>query len=80
MYATSRYVFLLGGGAVSWNSCKQTILIGSTMEAELTTLDTASIEAEWLREFLMDLPWLKNLSVYFYELWQSDCDSQSEQF
>jgi hypothetical protein len=26
------------------------------MEAELTALDTASIEAEWLREFLMDLP------------------------
>jgi len=23
---TSGYVFLLGGGAVSWNSCKQTIL------------------------------------------------------
>jgi hypothetical protein len=55
MYATSRYVFLLGGGAVSWNSCKQTILTMSTMEAELTALDTASIEAEWLHEFLMDL-------------------------
>jgi hypothetical protein len=26
------------------------------MEAELTALDTASIEAEWLREFPMDLP------------------------
>jgi hypothetical protein len=25
------------------------------MEAELTTLDTASVEAEWLREILMDL-------------------------
>ena len=25
------------------------------MEAELTALDTASIEAEWLRDFLMDL-------------------------
>ena len=28
----------------------------STMEAELTALDTATIEAEWLRELLMDLP------------------------
>jgi Icc-related predicted phosphoesterase len=27
----------------------------STMEAELTALDTASVEAEWLRELLMDL-------------------------
>jgi hypothetical protein len=25
------------------------------MEAELTALDTASVEAEWLRELLMDL-------------------------
>jgi hypothetical protein len=28
----------------------------STMEVELTALDTASTEAEWLRELLMDLP------------------------
>jgi hypothetical protein len=26
------------------------------MEEELTTLDTAIVEAEWLRELLMDLP------------------------
>ena len=25
------------------------------MEAELTTLDTGTVEAEWLRELLMDL-------------------------
>jgi hypothetical protein len=25
------------------------------MEAELTALDTASVETEWLRELLMDL-------------------------
>jgi len=46
----------LGGGAVSWRSCKQTILTKSTMEAELTALEIASTEAEWLRELLMDLP------------------------
>nr|ABF94929.1 retrotransposon protein, putative, Ty1-copia subclass [Oryza sativa Japonica Group] len=54
--ATSGYVFTLGGGAVSWRSCKQTILTRSTMEAELTALDTATVEAEWLRDLLMDLP------------------------
>jgi hypothetical protein len=54
--ATSGYIFTLGGGAVSWRSCKQTILTKSTMEAELTALDTASTEAEWLRDMLMDLP------------------------
>ena len=56
LYATSGYVFSLGGGAVSWKSCKQTILTKSTMEAELTALDTTSSEAEWLRDLLMDLP------------------------
>jgi hypothetical protein len=31
------------------------------MEAELTSLDTNRIEAEWLREFLMDLPVVEKL-------------------
>ena len=61
MKATSGYVFTLGGGAVSWKSCKQTILTRSTMEAELTALDTSCIEAEWLRELLMDLPMVDKL-------------------
>jgi hypothetical protein len=56
IYATSGYVFSLGGGAVSWKSCKQTISTRSTKEAKLTALDTATVEAEWLRELLMDLP------------------------
>ncbi|KAK1683427.1 hypothetical protein QYE76_044275, partial [Lolium multiflorum] len=56
LYATSGYVFTFGGGAVSWRSCKKTILTRSTMEAELTALDTTTVESEWLRELLMDLP------------------------
>jgi hypothetical protein len=55
LYATSGYVFLLGGGVVFWKSCKQTVITKSTMKAELTTLDTAESEAEWLRDLLMDL-------------------------
>ena len=42
--ATSGYVFTLGGGAVSWKSCKQTILTRSTIDIELTALDTATVE------------------------------------
>jgi hypothetical protein len=56
LYATSGYVFSFGGGAISWKSCKQTILTKSTMKAELTSLDTAGSKAEWLRDLLMDLP------------------------
>jgi hypothetical protein len=58
---TSAYVFTLKGGADSWKSCKQTILIRSTMEAKLTILDTAIIEVEWLRELLIDLPMVEKL-------------------
>jgi hypothetical protein len=56
IYTTSVYVFILGGDAISWRSYKQTILTKSTMEAELTALYIASVEAEWLRELLSDLP------------------------
>jgi hypothetical protein len=59
LYAMSGYVFTLGGAAISWWSCKQTILMRSTMEAELATLDTATMEADWLHELLMDLPIVK---------------------
>jgi uncharacterized membrane protein len=55
LYVMSVYVFTLGGVAVSWRSCKQTILTRSMMEAELTTLDTTTVEADWLCELLMDL-------------------------
>jgi hypothetical protein len=55
LYAMRGYVFLLGGGTVSWKSCKQTVLTKSIIESELTALDTAGSEAEWLRDLLMDL-------------------------
>jgi hypothetical protein len=46
LHATSEYVFLLGGGTVSWKSCKHTIITKSIMEAELAALDTARAEAK----------------------------------
>lgn len=45
--STSGYVFVLGGGAISWKSIKQTCVVDSTMKAEY--------EAVWLRNLLMDL-------------------------
>jgi hypothetical protein len=61
IYATSGYVFSLEGGAVSWKSCKQTILTRSIMEAELTSLDTALVETRWFRKLLMDLPMVEKV-------------------
>jgi hypothetical protein len=55
LYAMSGCVFTLGGATISWRSCKQTILTRSTMDAELTAIDTTTVEADWLRELLMDL-------------------------
>ena len=57
--ATSGYIFTFGGAAISWRSRKQTILTRSTMEAELVALDSTTVEAEWLRELLNDLPMVK---------------------
>jgi hypothetical protein len=59
LYATSGYVFTLGGAAILWRSCKQTILTRSTMEAELATLDTVIIKVDSLHELLMDIPIVK---------------------
>ena len=39
--STSGYVFILGGGAVSWKSSKQTCIARSTMESEFIALDKA---------------------------------------
>jgi hypothetical protein len=69
-------VFSLGGGDVSWKSCKKTILTRSIMEAEFTALDTASVEAEWLREHLMDLPVVERPMPAI----SMNCDNQDKQF
>jgi hypothetical protein len=71
--ATSGYIFTIGGAAVSWRSRKQTILTKSTMEAELVALESATTEAEWLKELLMDLPMVaKPIPVILLH-----CDNQS---
>jgi hypothetical protein len=69
-------VFSLGGGAISWKSCKQTILTRPTIKAELTALDTASVEAEWLRELLMDLLVVEKPVPAI----SMNCDNQDKQF
>ena len=53
--STSRYVFTLGGAAVSWRSIKQSCIADSTMEAEYVATSEAAKEAIWLRKFLMEL-------------------------
>jgi hypothetical protein len=44
------------------------------MEVELTTLDTAIVEDEWLRELLIDLPMVEKPILAI----SMNCDNQSE--
>ncbi|GKB69757.1 zinc finger, CCHC-type containing protein [Tanacetum coccineum] len=61
--STSGWVFLLGGGAISWASKKQTCITGSTMESEFVALVAAGKEAEWLRNLIHEIPiWPKPIA------------------
>ncbi|GJW35792.1 zinc finger, CCHC-type containing protein [Tanacetum coccineum] len=59
--STSGWIFLLGGGAISWASKKQTCITGSTMESEFVALAAAGKEAEWLKNLLLEIPLWSNL-------------------
>ncbi|GJR88582.1 zinc finger, CCHC-type containing protein [Tanacetum coccineum] len=69
--STTGWVFLLGGGAISWAFKKQTCMTDSTMESELVALTAAGNEAEWLRSLIYEiLLWPKPISPIFMH-----CDS-----
>jgi len=53
--STSRYVFTLCGGAISWCSKKQDCMVLLTMEAEYVAYYLVTQEAIWLRSFIQDL-------------------------
>ena len=72
-FSTSGFIFTMGGADVSWKSQKQTCIARSTMESEFIALDKAGEEAEWLRNFLEDVPcWIKPVSSVMIH-----CDSQA---
>nr|GEV32876.1 retrovirus-related Pol polyprotein from transposon TNT 1-94 [Tanacetum cinerariifolium] len=72
--STSGYVYTLGRAAISWKSSKQTVIANSTMESEFIALDKCEEEAEWLRQFVEDIPsWPKPITAISIH-----CDSQSE--
>ncbi|GJV40579.1 zinc finger, CCHC-type containing protein [Tanacetum coccineum] len=60
---TSGWVFLLGGGAISWASKKQTCITSSTMESEFLALAVVGKEAEWLKKLILEIPlWSKPIA------------------
>jgi len=61
--STSEWIFILGGGVISWGFKKQTCITDSTLVVEFIALAATSKEAEWLRNLLYDVPlWLKSIS------------------
>ncbi|GKD98518.1 putative RNA-directed DNA polymerase [Tanacetum coccineum] len=71
--SNSGYVFTLGGVAISWKSSKQTVIAKSTMKSEFITLDKCGEDAEWLRQFIKDIPrWPKPVTAISVH-----CDSKS---
>lgn len=71
--STAGYVFVLGGGAISWKSSKQSCIARSTMESEFIALELAGQEAEWLRNLLAEIPFCGGRS----SLVSLHCDSQA---
>lgn len=53
--STSRYVFVLAEGAISWKSGKQYIIASATVEAEFIRCYEATTQALWLRNFITGL-------------------------
>ena len=56
------YVFTLNGGAASWCSSKQSVVAGSTCEADYMAASEATHEAIWMKEFITDLGVIPNAS------------------
>jgi len=53
--STFGYVYLLAEGEISWKSAKQSVITASTMEAEFVACFEATVQANWLRNFISRL-------------------------
>lgn len=69
----SGYVFTFSGGAVSWRSCKQSLVALSTCEAEYVALAETIKEGKWVKMLLQEL----ELEGYISGPMQLYSDSQS---
>ncbi|XP_075103448.1 secreted RxLR effector protein 161-like [Nicotiana tabacum] len=50
--STSRYIFMLASGAISWRSSKHILTATSTMEAEFVSCIEATSHGVWLKSFI----------------------------
>jgi len=53
--STFGYVYLLAEGVISWKSAKQSVIAASTMEPEFVACFEATVQTNWLRNFISGL-------------------------
>jgi hypothetical protein len=64
--SVSGHMYLLGGGAISLNSKKQTTMALSSTKAEYTVISHATCQAIWLRNLLEGLGYLQEELTILY--------------
>jgi hypothetical protein len=57
--STTGFVFMIGGGAISWSSKRQPTIALSTTEAEYMANTQATKEAIWITKLMMDLGYME---------------------
>ncbi|RVX06981.1 Retrovirus-related Pol polyprotein from transposon TNT 1-94 [Vitis vinifera] len=60
--STSRYIFILVDGAISWRSVKKPLTATSTMEVEFISYFEATSHGVWLKSFLFGLRIMDSIS------------------
>eukprot|EP00253_Pinus_taeda_P009247 PITA_09247 len=60
--STSRYIFMMVGGAISWRSAKLTLIATSTMEAKFVPCFEATLHGVWLKSFISGLRIMDSIS------------------
>jgi len=57
--STTGFVFMMGGGAISWSSKRQPTIALSTIEAEYMASTQATKEAIWMTKLMKELGYMK---------------------
>ena len=65
-HAITGYTFLIDGGAISWSSKKQEIVMLSTAKSEYVATTHAAKEAIWLRQFIGEVFQLPTNPILLY--------------
>jgi len=69
--STTRFVFMMGGGAISWSSKRQPIITLSMTKAEYMVSMQVTKEAIWMTKLMKELGYMKEKKVMVIR-----CDNQ----